>query len=95
MVASSVSQGTQEASASRGGTASVQTQTTNNISFIEQINQAQLQIQSRMEKAAQHQFNAQAFSGIASLASMGVGMSTGAPNKPAPVETSVGVPTGN
>lgn len=70
MMASSVTQGTQGASASQGGVASVQTQTTNNISFIEQINQAQLQVQRRMEKAAQHQFNAQALGQVAGMASM-------------------------
>lgn len=77
MMASSVTQGTQGASASQGGVASVQTQTTNNISFIEQINQAQLQVQRRMEKASQHQFNAQALGQVSSLASMGTNFTEG------------------
>lgn len=98
ITANSVSQGTQEASASQGGIASIQTQTTNNISFIEQINQAQLQVQRRLEKAAQHQANAQAMSQVASLASMAVGMpgmgGPPAPNTPAPVVTSQGKPAG-
>ena len=97
MTAASVSQGTGESSAVSGGVSSINQQTANNIGFIESMNRAQLDIQRRLEKASQHQFNAQAFSSLASIASMGVGMgNTPAPNKtPAPVETSVGVPTGN
>ena len=97
MTAASVSQGTGESSAVSGGVSSINQQTANNIGFIESMNRAQLDIQRRLEKASQHQFNAQAFSGLASLASMGANFSQRpkAPNTPAPVETSVGVPTGN
>lgn len=74
MTAASVSQGTGDSSAVSGGVASINQQTANNVSFIESINQAQLDIQRRLEKSAQHQFNAQAFTELASMASMGVGM---------------------
>lgn len=92
--AGAATQGITDASAVRGGVASVQTQAAENISFINQIDSAQQEIQSTLERANRYQFIAQT---AAQAASLGASAATGGAGSgratPAPV-TDLSVPQG-
>ena len=85
-------QGTQSSSAVQGGYSAIGSLTSGNMQFINQMDNISSQVNSLMRKSNRYAGNAQAFSGLANLAMTGASMLPSG-STPAPVTTSVGVPT--
>lgn len=82
--------GTQDTSAVQGASASLQQNLGSNLSFVEQVQGLQRNVQYRQEQASKYAGQAQAFSAVSGLALQGASMAGGSANT-APTDGSISV----